>query len=89
MGLFLVLFWSARVVGKAFPDNSRFGEFNSRLGPNKFLFIQLRGFSSKALIWLTVFADKTAKIGEIPVSREKSGIWPPPWEWSRLLMVLT
>jgi hypothetical protein len=83
MGLFLVLFWSARVVGKAFPDNSRFGEFNSRLGPKKFPFGRLRGYAGKDLIWLTVFAAKTAKIGEIPGFTGKTGNLAPPGEWSR------
>jgi hypothetical protein len=73
MGLFLVLFWSSRVIGKAFPDNSRFGEFNSRLGPNKFPFGRLRGFADKGLIWLIIFAAQTAKIGEIPDFTGKTG----------------
>ena len=37
---------------------SRFGAFNSRLGPNKFLFSRLREFASKALNCLLVFVEK-------------------------------
>ncbi len=63
MGLFLILFWWTRVVGEAFLDNSRFGEFNSRLGPNKFPFSRLRELTGKGLIRFTVFASEMAKIG--------------------------
>ena len=37
---------------------SRFGAFNSRLGPNKFPFSPLREFASKALNCLLVFVAK-------------------------------
>src|SRR5215469_15170154 len=43
-------------------SNSRFGAFNSRLGPNKFPFSPLRGFAGKGLIWLAVFVTKPALI---------------------------
>jgi hypothetical protein len=61
MGLFLVLLWCAAVV---LGGNSRFGGFNSRLCPNKFAFPPLRELASKGLIWLAVFAAKTAVIGK-------------------------
>jgi len=74
MGLFLVLLCCSAVVGGCgglgiFPDNSRFGEFNSRLGGANSRFALLREFASKALIRLTVFADNRGcswRIDEIP-----------------------
>ena len=87
MGLFQLLFWCAAVVTGS---NSRFGGFNSRLGPNEFPFSRLRELARKVLTYLTVFAGKTAILGE---NRENSrfhgknrefcppisGAWPP---WS-------
>jgi hypothetical protein len=63
MGLFLVLLCCSAVVGGCgglgiFPDNTRFGEFNSRLGGANPRFALLREFADKALIRLPVFALK-------------------------------
>jgi hypothetical protein len=60
MGLFLVLFWCSAVAGDTLRYNSRFGVFNSRLGPNKFPFSLLRELAGKGLIGLAVFAAKKA-----------------------------
>jgi hypothetical protein len=60
MGLFLVLFWCSAVAGDTLRYNSRFGVFNSRLGPNKFPFSLLRELAGKGLICLAVFAAKKA-----------------------------
>jgi hypothetical protein len=65
MGIFLILFWCSAVARDAPRHNSRFGVFNSRLGPNKFPFSLLRELSGKGLICLAVFAAKTAVIGKI------------------------
>jgi hypothetical protein len=40
--------------------NSRFGAFNSRLGPNKFPFGRQRELAGKRLIRLAVFGAETA-----------------------------
>jgi len=61
MGLFQVLLWCAAVVLRGY---SRFGEFDSRLCPNKFPFPPLRELASRGLICLAVFAAKTAVIGK-------------------------
>src|SRR6202008_1459056 len=60
MGLFLILLWCAAVTGPILRYNSRFGVFNSRLGPNKFPFSPLRELADKDLICLAVFGAKTA-----------------------------
>ena len=57
MWLFQLLFWCAAVVTGS---NSRFGGFNSRLGPNKFPFSRLRELARKGLTYLTVFGAETA-----------------------------
>ena len=52
-----------------FPDNSRLGGANSRLG-------LLRDFASKGLIYPSFFVNKqclSGKIDEIPVSTGKAG----------------
>jgi hypothetical protein len=74
MGLFLVLFWCSAVARDAPRYNSRFGAFNSRLGPNKFPFSLLRELSGKGLICLAVFAAKTAVIGKIEKIPGSTGI---------------
>jgi hypothetical protein len=63
MGLFLVLFWCAAVARDILPYNSRFGVFNSRLGPNKFPFPPRRELPGKGLICLTVPGADTALFG--------------------------
>ncbi len=55
MGLFLVLFWCAAVARDVLRYSSRFGVFNSRLGPNKFPFSRLRELDGNGLICLAVF----------------------------------
>jgi hypothetical protein len=61
MRIFLVLVWCRSVADTVFPDNSRFGGFNSRLGPNKFPFSWLRELAGNGLICLAIFVAKTAK----------------------------
>src|ERR1700730_15816121 len=61
MCLFQLLIWYAAVV---LGSNSRFGGFNSRLGPNKFPFSRLRELARKGLTYLTVFGAKTAVFGD-------------------------
>jgi hypothetical protein len=69
-------------VREALPDNSRFGEFNSRLGPNKFPFSGLRELAGKALICLTVFGAETALFGN---NRKNSRFHGNNWEsWTVL-----
>src|SRR5713226_2560540 len=63
MGLFLVLFWCAAVARAVLRYNSRFGVFNSRLGPNKFPFGRRRELAGKSLICLAVFRANTALFG--------------------------
>jgi hypothetical protein len=85
MGLFLVLLCCSAVVGGCgglviFPDNSRFGEFNSRLGIANSRFALLGEFAGKALIHLTVFAAKpwfsVADRRNSRLRRDKPGIGP-------------
>jgi hypothetical protein len=80
MGLFLLLLWCSAVIGDLLGDNSRFGVFNSRLPGANSRLAPFRELAVKALIYLTVFAAKTAVIGEnrknSRYSREKPGIWP-------------
>jgi len=69
MCLLLILFWCSAVVRgwgvpKILGENSRFGEFNSRLGRREFPFALLREFARKGLIYLAVFAAKMAGAGE-------------------------
>jgi hypothetical protein len=52
MGLFLVFFWCAAIAQTVLRYDSRFGGFNSRLGPNKFPFGLLRELAGKGLICL-------------------------------------
>jgi len=63
MGLFLVFFWCAAIAPAVLRYSSRFGVFNSRLGPNKFRFPPRRELAGKGLIYLAVFATKTALMG--------------------------
>jgi hypothetical protein len=79
MGLFLVLFWCCGVAGDALRYNSRYGGFNSRLGPNKFPFSLLRELTGKGLIGLAFFAAKTAVIGQ---NRESSRFHGNNWEFT-------
>jgi hypothetical protein len=92
MGLFLVLFWLARVA-RGISRNSRFGIFNSRLGPNKFPFSRQTGIARQGLDLPHCFRCQNGtyreKSAKFPVSREKPGILPPAGEWSPLRMVLT
>jgi len=69
MGLFLVLFLCAAVARAVLRCNSRFGVFNTRLGPNKFPFPPLRELTGKGLTCLVVFAAKPAVFGQ---NRENS-----------------
>src|SRR5215471_6966082 len=63
MGFFRVLFWRA-VVARAVPRcYSRFGIFNSRLGPDKFPFSRLRELAGKGLICLPFFGAVMAIFG--------------------------
>jgi hypothetical protein len=93
MGLTLVLFWCASLAGEAFWDNSRFGEFNSRLGPNKFPVSRLRELAGKGLIRLTVFAAKMAVSGENRKNSRFHGknreSCSPLAKWTQLLIMLT
>ena len=56
MGLFLTVFWWFAVNSL----NSRFGGFNSRLGPQEFPFNLLRELAHMALIGLVVAVPKAA-----------------------------
>jgi hypothetical protein len=62
MYLLLIVLWCAAVMRACrghFPY-SRFGVFNSRLGPNKFPFRPAREFARNGLNWLSFFCNKTA-----------------------------
>ena len=50
-------------VASHFSRNSRLGEFNSRLGPNKFPFGRLRELAGNDLIYLTVCGAEMALFG--------------------------
>jgi hypothetical protein len=68
MCLILVLSLCSAVVKRCgvashFSRNSRLGEFDSRLGPNKFPFGRLRELALKGLIYLAVPGAKTALFG--------------------------
>jgi hypothetical protein len=69
--------WGAiRRVRTFFPDNSRFGRFNSRLGGANSRLDLLREFFPKGLISPGFFVNKlclSGKIDEIPVSTGKAG----------------
>jgi hypothetical protein len=70
MSFFLILLLSI------FPDNSRFGVFNSRIGGENSRFGRQRKFARNGLIWPTIFATKAwlqGKISEVPVSSGKAG----------------
>src|SRR6267378_3120071 len=54
MVLFLVLYWCAAVARAVLRYDSRFGLFNSRLGPHKFPFSRQRELAGKGLIYLVV-----------------------------------
>jgi hypothetical protein len=93
MGLFLLLFWCAAVAGDILRYNSRFGIFNSRLGPNKFPFSRQRELAGKGLMRLCVFAADTALIGNkrkdsrfLGKNRES---YSHQEQWSPLRIVLT
>jgi hypothetical protein len=59
MYLLLIPFWCSAVMGRLDGlNNSRFGGFNSRLGPFEFPVSPLREFADNGLIWRIVFADK-------------------------------
>jgi hypothetical protein len=78
MYLLLIVLWCAAVMrGRRghFPY-SRFGVFNSRLGPNKFPFRPAREFARKGLNWLPFFVTKPLLDGanqKIPVSTGIAG----------------
>ena len=76
MGLFLGLFWCAAVAGSVLGHHSRFGQFNSRLGANKFPFSRQRELAGKALIWLVIFGRKAhfrGTIEKVPGFTGKTG----------------
>jgi hypothetical protein len=89
MGLLLVLFWCAAVVRTVLRHDSRFGVFNSRLGPNEFPFSRQRELAGKGLIWLPFSEPNrpfSGKIEEIPGSTGITGNFAPgPNGWSRNL----
>jgi hypothetical protein len=58
MGVLLFLLCFSAIV-----EHSRFGEFNSRLGPNKFPFRPTRELAGKGLIWLAVLGADKALFG--------------------------
>src|SRR6266851_9001971 len=81
--LLILLRWSA-VLGRCggpntLGSNSRFGEFNSRLGRCKFPFSAATGIRSQGLDLLLRFCNQTAVAGgkstKFPVQREKPGSW--------------
>jgi hypothetical protein len=83
MGLLLILFWRAAVVGRRespniLPDNSRFGAFISRFGRLNSWFEPLWEFSCKGLVYLTILTQKQQLSGEnrqnSRFNREKPGI---------------
>ena len=59
MSFFLILLLSI------FPDNSRFGVFNSRIGGENSRFGRQQKFARNGLIWLTIFATKAWSQGKI------------------------
>jgi len=68
MCLLLALFLCSAIVERCggpshFSRNSRLGEFNSRLGPNKFPGRRLRELAHKGLIYLAVSGAETALCG--------------------------
>jgi hypothetical protein len=86
MGLFLVLFWCSAVVGRCkrpsvFADNSRFGEFNSRLDRCEFPLRSATGIRSQVLDLTHRFRGQTAvfwaKSTKFPVSTGKTGNFAP------------
>src|SRR5690348_1429942 len=63
MCLFLIFYWCAAVAGRCggpsiVGGNSRFDEFNSRLGGHKFPFTPVTEFAGNGLIRLNVFATE-------------------------------
>ena len=59
MSFFLILLLSI------FPDNSRFGVFNSRIGGENSRFGRQQKFARNGLIWLTIFATKAWFQGKV------------------------
>ncbi len=79
MCLFLIFFWCSRVLGdvqarRFFAINSRFGEFNSRLGRREFPVRSATGIGSQAIDLLCRFSGRAAlakvKSKKFPVRRE-------------------
>src|SRR5260370_30308399 len=69
MCFFLVLYWRSAILGgcsgaNILRDNSRFDEFNSRLGGANSRFGPLREFVYNMLIYLTIFAARGPLHGE-------------------------
>jgi hypothetical protein len=86
MCLFLIFFWCSRVLGdvqarRFFAINSRFGEFNSRLGRREFPVRSATGIGSQAIDLLCRFFGQAAlmwgKSKKFPVRREKPGTLLP------------
>src|SRR5713101_5474035 len=86
MCLFLVLYWCSAVVKRCggpniFADNSRFGDFNSRLGRRKFPLRAATGISWQALDLAHCFYGQMAviwaKSTKFPVSTGKTGNLAP------------
>src|SRR5216683_2781010 len=86
MCLFLIFFWCSGFLGNVearifFAINSRFGEFNSRLGRREFPVRSATGIGSQEIDLPCRFSGQTAlawgKSKKFPVRREKPGILPP------------
>src|SRR6266446_1133209 len=95
MCLFLTFFWRSGVLGdvqtrRFFAINSRFGEFNSRLGRHKFPVRSATGIGSQAIDLLCRFSGPTAlawvKSQKFPVSTGKTGNLASlkAWAWRGL-----
>jgi len=85
MALFLILRWRAAAMGlcvgpNIFPDNSRFSEFNSRLGGFKFPVNAATGIDWQGADLPHRFCGQTAvmraKPRKFPDQRELTGTWP-------------
>src|SRR6266851_4122625 len=86
MGLLLILYWCAAVVGRGGPPsilgvNSRFGKFNSRLGRREFPVSAATGICRQGLDLPDGFcgqtADKWGKSTKFPVSTGKTANLAP------------
>jgi hypothetical protein len=89
MGLLLILFWCSAVVGRCggpniLPNNSRFGEFNSRLGRREFPVCVATGIRLQGLDLAYRFHVETVAIRgkstKFPVSTGKTGNFAPQAE---------